>query len=69
MSVFYDFKIMRWAGHEARMWQMRNPYKILFINLEGRDNSEDLGVNEKIILEWILGKRAWSCVLDESASG
>jgi hypothetical protein len=25
-------------------------------NLKGRDLSEDLGTNEKIILEWILGK-------------
>jgi hypothetical protein len=25
-------------------------------NLQGSDHSEDLGVDEKIILEWILGK-------------
>jgi hypothetical protein len=25
-------------------------------NLKGRDYSEDLGVDGKIILEWILGK-------------
>jgi hypothetical protein len=25
-------------------------------NLKGRDHSEDLGVDGKIILEWILGK-------------
>jgi hypothetical protein len=25
-------------------------------NLKGRDHSEDLGVNGKIIVEWILGK-------------
>jgi hypothetical protein len=28
----------------------------LLENLKGRDNLEDLGVDEKIILEWILGK-------------
>jgi hypothetical protein len=26
-------------------------------NLKGRDHSEDLGVDERIILEWILGKQ------------
>jgi hypothetical protein len=26
-------------------------------HLKGRDHSEDLGVDGKIILEWILGKR------------
>jgi hypothetical protein len=25
-------------------------------NLKGRDHLEDLGIDEKIILEWILGK-------------
>jgi hypothetical protein len=25
-------------------------------NLKGRDHSEDLSVDERIILEWILGK-------------
>jgi hypothetical protein len=27
-----------------------------FGNLNGRDHSEDLGVDGKIILEWFLGK-------------
>jgi hypothetical protein len=30
--------------------------KFWFVNLKGRDHSEDLGVDGKIILEWILGK-------------
>jgi hypothetical protein len=32
-------------------------------NVKGGDNSEDLGVNGKIILDWILGKqcgRVWT---------
>jgi hypothetical protein len=33
-----------------------NTNKILVGKLEGRDRSEDLGVDGKIILEWILGK-------------
>jgi hypothetical protein len=28
----------------------------LFGNLKGRDHLEDLGIDKKIILEWILGK-------------
>jgi len=35
---------------------MRNEYTILVRNLNVRDNSEDLGIDGKIILEWILGK-------------
>jgi hypothetical protein len=39
------------------MGDMKNAYKIfLSKNLKGRDASEDLGVDRKIILEWILGK-------------
>jgi hypothetical protein len=38
------------------MGRMRNAYTILVGKPEGRDHSEDLGVDEKIILEWIVGK-------------
>jgi len=34
----------------------RNAYKISVENLKGRNHSEDLGVDWRIILEWILGK-------------
>jgi hypothetical protein len=47
---------MRLAGHVARRGEMRNAYKILSGKSEGRDHSEDLGVDRRIILEWILGK-------------
>jgi hypothetical protein len=47
---------MRWGRHVARMEQMRNVYNILTGNLIGRYNSEDLGVDGKIISEWILKK-------------
>jgi hypothetical protein len=39
------------------MGEMRNAYKILVGNLKGRDYSEDLGVDRKILLQWILGKQ------------
>jgi hypothetical protein len=35
------------------MVEMRNGYKILVGKLKGRDHSEDLGVDGRIILEWI----------------
>jgi hypothetical protein len=35
---------------------MRNAYNILVGKPEGKNHSEDLGVDGKIILEWILGK-------------
>jgi hypothetical protein len=31
-------------------------------NLKGRDNSENLGVDGKIILEWIFGKVWTGCI-------
>jgi hypothetical protein len=36
--------------------EMRNAYRILLENLKGRDHAENLGVDGKITLEWILGK-------------
>jgi hypothetical protein len=36
---------------------MRNAYKISSENLKGRDHLEDVGVDGKIILEWILRKQ------------
>jgi hypothetical protein len=47
---------MRWAGHVALMGEMRNARNILVQNGKGRDHSEDLRNDGKIILEWILGK-------------
>jgi hypothetical protein len=37
--------------------------------LKGRGQSEDLGVVERIILEWILRKRVESCGLNSSGAG
>jgi hypothetical protein len=48
---------MRWVGHVAHMGEMRNVYVTLVGSLKGRDHAEDLGVDGKIILEFILGKQ------------
>jgi hypothetical protein len=38
------------------MGEILNAYKYGSERLKGRDQSEDLGVDRKAILEWILGK-------------
>jgi hypothetical protein len=45
---------MRWAGYAASMGEMRNTIFWLE-NPKVIDRLEDLGVDEKIILKWILG--------------
>jgi hypothetical protein len=38
------------------MGDMRNAYNIVVENLKRRDHLEDLGIDGKIILQWISGK-------------
>jgi hypothetical protein len=38
------------------MGEMRNAHNILVGNMKGRDHLEYVGVDGRIILEWILGK-------------
>jgi hypothetical protein len=38
-----------WLGHEALMGGMRNAYKISSKDLKGRDNSEDLNGDGRVI--------------------
>jgi hypothetical protein len=38
------------------MGEMRNAYKSLVEDINGKEHSEELGVDGRIILEWILGK-------------
>jgi hypothetical protein len=42
---------IKWEGHVACMEEMGIAYKILVENLKGRDYSEDLGIDRRIILE------------------
>jgi hypothetical protein len=49
-------KRVRWAGYVARIEEI-NAYSILVANLKGRDHLEDVGVDGRIILERILGKK------------
>jgi len=50
-------RIMRWAGHVARMKESRGVYRVSGEgNLRERDHLEDAGLDGKIILSWILRK-------------
>jgi hypothetical protein len=40
------------------MEEMRNAYKTLFGKPKERHHSEDVGVDSRIILEWISGKKS-----------
>jgi hypothetical protein len=51
------------------MAEMRNAYNILVGKREGKNHLKDVGVDERIILEWILEKREERCGLDASGSG
>jgi hypothetical protein len=45
---------LRWAGHLARKEEGRRAFKILIGKPKERDFQEGLGVDGRIILEWIL---------------
>jgi hypothetical protein len=62
------------VGHVARIAEKRNTYNCGSKNLKGRDHSEGLGVDEKIILEQILGENGcevvdWMHLAQERTSG
>jgi len=44
------------VGHVPSMGEMRNSYEILVGKAEGENHLEDVGIDVKIIFEWILGK-------------
>jgi len=47
---------MRFEEHVTHTAEMKNAHKILVGRLEGKDHSEDLGVDGSIMLDWILWK-------------
>ena len=49
-------KRLRWAGHVARMEEDKSAFKILTGIPTGKRPFEDLAVDGRTILEWILKK-------------
>jgi hypothetical protein len=47
-------RMMRWAGYVARMGEKRNAYRILVGKPEGKRQLEDLDIDGRIILKWML---------------
>jgi len=44
---------MKWVGYVARMGEMRNAYRVLVGKPERKNHAEDLGVDGRMMLEWI----------------
>jgi hypothetical protein len=59
---------MGWADHVARTGELRC-IKILVGIPEGKRPLEDLSVDGKVMLEFILGKGVGRCGVDSSGSG
>jgi hypothetical protein len=47
---------MGWAGHVEHIRTMKNVQRISVGKPDGSDYTDDLSVDESIILNWILGK-------------
>jgi hypothetical protein len=47
---------MRWAAHVARTREKRDVYRVFAGNVRERDNLVDPGLDDSIILRWILRK-------------
>ena len=45
---------MRWTRHVAQMGDMSGAYRVLEGDLRDRNHLEDLGIDGRIILKWIL---------------
>jgi hypothetical protein len=45
---------MRWVGHVELMREERCTYRFWWKNVRGRHHSEDLGLDDRIILKWIF---------------
>ena len=47
---------MRWAGHVANIGKKRDAHRCLIGRPDGKSPLQDIGVDGRIILNWILKK-------------
>jgi hypothetical protein len=60
---------MRWLWYLSLTEEVRNAYTVLIgKNLKGKELLEDMGVDGKIILKWVLNEMG-GCGLVSSGSG
>jgi len=58
------------SEHAECIGDIRNAYNVLIgKGLNGRDNFEELGIDRKVTLKWILGNKLRACGRDTSGSG
>jgi hypothetical protein len=53
---------MRWVEHRARTEEIKNAFSILVGKPKGRDHSEEVGIDGRIIFRWIVKERGWEVV-------
>jgi hypothetical protein len=62
-------RLMRWAGHVARMGEERKVYKVLVGKPEGKRPLDRPRRRREDGVKWILGRLVWGCGLDSTGSG
>jgi hypothetical protein len=64
-------RIMRWAGHVARITTRKCAYGVLWRNVKERAHLEDLGIDKRVILKcsfekWVGESMNWNGLAQDS---